>query len=107
MSKILSLKHKEDFLRVYKNAKKWYCNEIVVYFYPNKTLRFSVVASKKIGNAVERNLVKRRLRAVFALFSTVVKRGDYIVVARDCIRHMAFEDIKNNFRKSLEKLGAL
>lgn len=47
-------------------------------------IRVGLTASKKVGNAVERNRARRRLRsAVEAVMPTHAKRGhDYVVIAR-------------------------
>ena len=67
-SKILALSKNEEFKNLLKNKKK--INKYVTIFFgnlnnkSNKKLNISFVTKKKIGNAVKRNKIKRRLRNI-------------------------------------------
>ena len=63
-----------------------------------ETLRLGFTASKKIGNAVERNRAKRRLRAAaYALLPLSGREGhDYVLVARAGILAREFAALKDD-----------
>ena len=67
-SKILALSKNEEFKTLLK--KKKISNKYVTIFFghlenkKNNKLNISFVAKKKIGNAVKRNKIKRRLRNI-------------------------------------------
>jgi len=63
-------------------------------------------ASKKVGNAVERNFSKRRLRAIFREFNDSLGNGTYVLVAKRKIINEDFEKIKKDFILSIKKLRA-
>ena len=60
------------------------------------------MASKKVGNAVKRNLAKRRLRAMF--IEHEFKKGSFVLVAKKDILEVDFKQLQYLFKKSLNKL---
>nr|WP_241517618.1 ribonuclease P protein component [Campylobacter blaseri] len=92
---------------MYENAKKWHCECAVVYFLPFNEDKFTVVASKKVGNAVKRNLSKRLIRAAFLSFKDELETGKYIIIAKSKIGELKYDDICKNLKWSFKKMGAL
>jgi len=60
-----SLVGKRDFLKVYGEGVKKVGRFVVVYLLPADDSARAVVASKKVGGAVQRNRAKRLLRVAF------------------------------------------
>ena len=84
-----SLKFNHIFRRLYKSAAQ--ANPyLVLYCRPNHTgqNRVGITVSKKLGKAIIRNRVRRRLREVYRLNEEQFAAGyDIVVVARSrCIR---------------------
>ena len=70
--------------------------------------RIGVVASKRIGNAVERNRAKRRLREVFRLNRHDFQNNvDVVLVARSAILKAKWEDIETELRALASHAGLL
>jgi ribonuclease P protein component len=69
MVKFLSLKNNNDFRKILREKKKE-CNYFTVFFskrFSKKqkgVLNISFISKKKIGNAVKRNKIKRKIRSV-------------------------------------------
>ena len=57
-----SLTKKSEFHKVYESGAKQVGRFLVVYLLPADDMARSVVASKKVGNAIKRNRAKRLLR---------------------------------------------
>lgn len=77
------LKKKQQFAEIYRHGKTWACGLIVLKALPNnlERNRYGFVTSKRLGNAVIRNRVKRLLREVAR--ATPTKPGwDIIFIAR-------------------------
>ena len=58
---------RRQFLAVYERGRKVRCASFTVFALPNELdhCRLGVTATRKIGNAVHRNRIKRRLREIF------------------------------------------
>ena len=90
-SKILALSKSEEFKSLLKMKK--ISNRYVTIFYGflknknNKKLNISFVTKKKIGNAVKRNKIKRRLRQIFddAAKKSSIKFSDICFENPNCI----------------------
>ncbi len=60
------IKKKQDFQEIYQNGRKVVGEYFVIIFLCNSgDLKAGIVVSKKVGKAVLRNKMKRRIRAYF------------------------------------------
>ena len=72
----------------------------------HSTIRVGFTATKKIGNAVTRNLAKRRLRQIARnLLPRLGQAGyDYVFIARDTTTKRNFERLLQDAEKALKAL---
>tara|TARA_Y100000591_G_C21669140_1_gene611990 strand:- start:459 stop:800 length:342 start_codon:yes stop_codon:yes gene_type:complete len=100
-SKILALSKNEEFKKLLKEKKL--TNKYVTIFFGklenknNKKLNISFIAKKKIGNAVKRNKIKRRLRNIMndVIEKTSIKLDySYVVIAKPTMLNSDFKNIK-------------
>lgn len=67
--------------------------------------RLGLSVSKKVGNAVVRNRVRRRLREIFyAHMEQMTEDFDLVVSARPVSSEASFQDLDREFSKALRKL---
>ena len=71
-------------------------------FLPSDDVKFAFVVSKKVGNAVIRNKIKRRLRAISRELN--IKKGTFLYLAKPNIKELEFEILKNDIKKCLLQL---
>ncbi len=93
-----------DFRRVYRRGRRINGKILKIYFNNNrsKTTRFGYSISKKVGKAVQRNLLKRRLREICRNNISTFKPGlDIIIVARKNAANSSYSDLE----KEVLKLG--
>jgi ribonuclease P protein component len=80
------LLHNAQFREAYDQNRRWHGRHMVLFLRaaPDASLRLGVVASKKVGNAVERARAKRRLRDAFRRHraSFTACTDDVVLVAR-------------------------
>ena len=106
----LTLRKQNDFNRVYKQGKSRGSRFAVILYKRNglKYTRTAFVASKKVGNSVERNRSRRLMRAVYRSVEADVKKGyDIIFVARATINGCKEPEVEKNLKKALEGAGIL
>ena len=96
MKRAFRLTRSRDFKRVRETGKTAH-HPLVILVYSTsdeQQTRIAVVASKAIGNAVTRNLVKRRLKSCLANYSATIKgNNDLVFYARKGIVHAGFNEI--------------
>ncbi|MEW8960044.1 Ribonuclease P protein component [Moorella humiferrea] len=86
-----------DFNRVYRFGKKVKGGTLNLYFIANKSgvTRFGFSISKKVGKAVKRNLLKRRLREICRKHINSFLPGvDVVIVARKEAVQQSFADLE-------------
>lgn len=108
MKSFVSINDPKEFSKLYKEAKKWYC-EVAVIFYESDEVqnKVAVIASKKVGKAVVRNRAKRLLRAVFNGMQGRLKSGKYILVAKAETLSTPFVKLQKNLEWGFKKLECL
>ena len=115
MIKFRSLNQNKEFLKILKK-KKINTKYFKIYFdrkidieksSKNKILNISFVAKKKIGNAVKRNKIKRKLKSAVRKILTENKQIDlnytYVIFAKNDVYkdkfQMIFDEFNNIFKK--------
>jgi ribonuclease P protein component len=106
----LTLRKQSDFSRVYKQGKSKCCRFEVILYRRNglRFTRTAFVASKKVGNSVERNRSRRIMRAAYRSLEPRVKSGyDIIFVARAAIIGCKEPEVEKQLKRTLENAGIL
>ena len=115
MIKFKSLNQNKEFLKVLKN-KKINNKYFTIYFSknsgdPNKYLNISFVAKKKIGNAVARNKIKRKLKS--AVQKNLDNKGlidlnyTYVIFGRNNVYKDKFKLILGEVSKTFKKINQM
>lgn len=94
------LKKNSEFQRVYANKKISGSKYITLFTAKNNRdyPRFGITTTKKIGNAVERNFARRRLKHLLRENSHKIKSGyDYVFVVKKDACDADFKDFRNSF----------
>ena len=105
-----SLKLNSDFRRVYSRGKHTVCPRVVVYCRRNQQgkNRVGYTVSKKLGNAVTRNRVRRRLREIVRLHAGHTKQGyDLILVARSRAVDSEYQKLEADVLRCFRELQLL
>ena len=105
-----TLKKNSDFRRLYAKGKSAVTPQVVVYC--RRTGRgydrLGITVTAKLGTAVHRNRVRRRLREIYRLNLPRLKKGfDIVIVARVRSRRAEYRQLESAYLSACSKLGLL
>ena len=104
---ITTIKKRRDFVFMQKNAKSFVTKGIIVQYdneHYTESLVVGYTASKKVGNAVMRNLAKRRMRHLARLVLSDKSPSCFVLIARSGCVTMTFADLERDFRWAIRRL---
>ena len=110
-SKITSLSKNEDFKSILGGKK--ISNKYLTIFFKKlsdkdyEKLNISFVTKKKIGNAVKRNKIKRRLRNIMNDAAKKINlnlKYCYLLIAKISVLNEPYENIKQTLFSDFEKI---
>ena len=111
INKLLSLSKNEDFKSLLSGKK--ISNKYLTIFFKklsdksNRNLNISFVAQKKLGNAIKRNKIKRRLKNIMNQIIKVSKINldySYLIISKKEIINAKYSDIKDTIFKDYKKI---
>lgn len=106
---IKGLKKDSDFRKVYKHGKSFANRYLVMYILENKSdnSRIGISISKKVGNAIIRNKIRRRIKECCRLNSyEYIKNGfDIVFIARVASKECNYGDIEKSIKYLMKKSG--
>lgn len=107
MKKKNVVKENKDFSNLINKGKKSW-NDIFSIYYGNNmcaNYRFGISVSKKIGNAVVRNKIKRQIRSIIDKHKNIYQNEkDYIIIVRKNYINLNFSDIEVKFLELIKKI---
>lgn len=95
---------REDFNKVYRQGKSVANQQFVLYYKKRQVkpgeeapFRLGVSVSKKLGNAITRNRLRRVMKEIVRLHAEQVEEGiDFILIARKPVVEMEYAEIEKS-----------
>lgn len=111
MQKEHRLAKREDFNKVYRHGTSVANRQFVLYYKKRLAqdgegapFRMGVSVSKKLGNAVVRNRLRRVMKEVVRLHASQVEEGyDFIMIARKPVADMDYGEIEKCMLHALKR----
>ncbi len=105
MKKKHRIKKNDEFQAVFQKGKSNANRQFVVYQLDKEeqpNFRIGLSVSKKIGNAVVRNRIKRMVRqAITELKDEIASGKDFVIIARKPCAEMTYEEVKKKLNSCL------
>ncbi|MDM8533052.1 ribonuclease P protein component, partial [Anaerolineales bacterium HSG25] len=110
MKRRYRLRLNHDFQRVRRNGKFYASSLVVLAFLQNNQehSRVGFVVNRRLGNAVQRNKIKRRMKETMRIQLPTIKPGfDLVFISRKPIRRADYLTIQRTITKLLKKADLL
>ena len=99
MKKNFRVKREKDFKEIFQYGTSFANRKFVVYQLENQKSHFRVglSVSKKLGNAVTRNQIKRRIRHILlSVREHLADNVDFVVIARKGVEGLDYAEMEKN-----------
>ena len=103
-----TIKSNNEFRRLYAKGRSAVTPTLVLYMRRNKNgeSRVGYTVTTKLGHAVVRNRIRRRLREIYRLHETELCEGaSLVVVARNRSVKARYRDLERDFLAACDQLG--
>jgi ribonuclease P protein component len=102
---IQSLKRNNEFRHVFSIGNRKIGNYVIIYILPGQQQnnRVGIVIKKEVGNAVQRNKIKRIIREIWRTRCNKLISGyDVVILVREKIIYARFSEIESEMAKLIQ-----
>lgn len=110
MKRSFRLAKNNDIDRVRRNGRTYANKFVVIRVLSNqlKINRVAVIAGRSVGNAVQRNFAKRRIRSAYSkLQEKIVSGFDLVIIAKKQLLDTDFHLLRSSFTMLLDHAGLM
>lgn len=104
MNKVNRVRDNRDFTRIIQKGKSLRQDALVIYYARTSApFKVGIAVSKKVGNAVTRNKIKRQLRAIFRKNKDLYPNIEIVTVVKKKYLDYSYNEIDALVRQMLIK----
>jgi len=110
MANTVYLKKNKEFKKVFFKGKWYKGRYLVLYILPNiyDYNRIGIAVSKKTGNSVKRNHIKRIIRESYRLNKNIITNGfDFVILWKSKDIEVIYQNVFNDLNKLFKKSGLI
>ncbi len=106
------IKKHSEYVNIQSDCKKFYSKYFIVLYQKknlqNTEFRLGITVSKKVGNAVTRNKIKRRIKSFYRQTKDIMLNNiDFILIAKNNSSGSKWIDFQNDLNRILQKLETI
>ncbi len=103
LKKSYRVKREKDFKVIFDHGYSTANRKFVIYHLQTQQddFRVGISVGKRLGNAVTRNRIKRKIRHVLLEFKDRLKSEDFVVIARKGVQDLDYQAVKANLEHVL------
>ena len=107
LKRMFRLRKKSSYKAVFASGKNYSVRHVAIYLLKGPK-RFGFIASKKVGNSVQRNRARRLMREVIRLHLLEIRNDIQIIfIARASIKGVSYMEVEKSMMNMLKKANAL
>lgn len=110
MNKINRLRSNMEFKKIYSNGKNYWNRNLVLYVRKNDLgyTRVGYSITKKIGNSVVRNKIRRRMKEIYRLrYDELENNYDLIFIPKKNVVDISYDELESAMIHILKLAGIL
>jgi len=104
---LLNRLNSRQFRDLRKEGKSVVSPYLLLYYSPGEEFQVGIGTTKRVGKAVQRNLLKRRIREIHRLLKPELRPADLLIISRAPAVELSFAELKEELSRLLNKAGLL
>ncbi|MFP4081964.1 MAG: ribonuclease P protein component [Candidatus Aminicenantes bacterium] len=103
------IRKKKDFLFLYRKGKRYRGKYFSLIYLANNlsSSRIAIVASKKVGNAVKRNKIKRWMRELFRRNKNLLNKPmDIVIIPKKDIADLSWSALQKEYLEAIAHISS-
>ena len=106
MNKEKILRKSEDFSTIISNQQYFKNKYFSLYYKESDTTLFGITVPKKVGKAVYRNKLKRRVKNIISKNEKYIQSSyNYVIIIKEPSLTLDYEGLENNLLDLMKKVG--
>lgn len=106
MNKEKILKKSQEYSEIITTGKKYKNKYFSLYYKESKKTLFGITVPKKVGNAVIRNKIKRRIKNIITNNEKYIQSNyNYVIIIKEPSLELNYEELTNKLLELIKKVG--
>lgn len=106
MNKEKIIKKSQDYSEIISTGKKYKNKYFSLYYKESKITLFGITVPKKVGKAVLRNKLKRRVKNIISKNEKYIQPNyNYVIIIKEPSQELSYEELTTKLLELIKKVG--